>query len=297
MKTFAQAGFKKIGLIFLLICIFYNSASTQVISGTVYCSETKESLPFPSIKLKNKSYHRVYTSDENGKFKINSDSIQQDTLLISYLGYESTRIPVSELKEKNTSAFYLKKNVFLLNQVNVIEDSEIKFLGKAKKQATTGWRAINKKGTEHGVIFKNNKKLVLKKICIPVRYSTCDTICVKLNIYNITDILEIKDRPKVKYNKFHKIDAENVLKESIYFEFGIEDIENAYVYVDISQFNAIVEGDFLVSIELAKELTNGYLRFNAGNKGRTFARGSKEKDWASIGIKMAMRIGVKEYSK
>ncbi len=53
-----------------------------------------------------------------------------------------------------------------------------------------------------------------------------------------------------------------------------EEFENAYVYIDISQFDAIVEGDFLVSIELSKDLTNGYLRFNAGNKGRSPASAS-----------------------
>ena len=300
MTTIKLSMVKELISIFLVLIAFNNSLSSQILTGSVCCSDTEELLPYPSIKIKNDSYHQVYKSYENGSFeiKIDNDSILQDTLILAYLGYKNKLVPVSELNGSDRHVFYLERDVFLLNQVDIVEDSEMKFLGKTKKQALIGWNGQDvKKGHEHRVLFRNNKKLELKKVFIPIWRCTYDTICARLNIYEIINMTEIKGRPTAKGQKFHEMNTKDVLKETIYFEFGKGDIENGYLYIDLEQFNAIVEGDFFVSLELVKDLGEGKIIFNARNKGRTYVRISNEKAWSSINIRAAMKLGVKEHSK
>ena len=86
---------------FFAILFNVNSQNKSVVSGTVINKENNEPLPFASITLKN--YPIGTISNENGEFDFYiPKSKQKDTIVVSFIGFISYEIPVSNVKNKLT---------------------------------------------------------------------------------------------------------------------------------------------------------------------------------------------------
>jgi len=86
---------------FFAIIFNANSQNKSVVSGTVINKENNEPLPFASITLKN--YPIGTISNENGEFDFYiPKSKQKDTIVVSFIGFISYEIPVSNVKNKLT---------------------------------------------------------------------------------------------------------------------------------------------------------------------------------------------------
>ena len=69
----------------------------EFITGVITDAETNESLPFATIALKNSG--RGTVSNENGEFGLKiMPGLTDDTLLVSYLGYQRSEMAVSRIK-------------------------------------------------------------------------------------------------------------------------------------------------------------------------------------------------------
>lgn len=80
-------------IVYFLVGNFSFSQETISVSGSISDNETEEPLPYAQIALKNSSVGTV--SNEAGVFRLTVNKFGiADTLLISYLGYETRRIPV-----------------------------------------------------------------------------------------------------------------------------------------------------------------------------------------------------------
>lgn len=89
--------------------------NTFQIYGSVYDRRTKEPLAFANIALLGKSIGSV--SNEQGMFNLKiKDANFKDTLVISYIGYKNTYVPVNQLSLYNNN-IYLEENLVKIQEV------------------------------------------------------------------------------------------------------------------------------------------------------------------------------------
>ncbi len=126
-------------IFFLLILAFQINAQSIKISGKVIDDQTGEPLFLANVFLENTLIGT--TTDEEGKFyfEINPKKFGNKILVISYLGFNSLRVPVSEFKQGETKTFRLKRNL-LKSQTVLVEG------------------AIGKTGTSPVAFSKINRK-------------------------------------------------------------------------------------------------------------------------------------------
>ena len=85
------------------------------INGNVYDRRTKEPLAFANIALLGKSIGSV--TNEQGIFNLKIKDVNfKDTLVISYIGYKNTYVPVNQLSLYNNS-IYLEENLVKIQEV------------------------------------------------------------------------------------------------------------------------------------------------------------------------------------
>ncbi len=88
-------------IILFLFFLFLATASAQdnyAVEGNILAKETREPLPFASISLKNFALGTI--SNEKGQFDIYiPKSMRQDTLLVSYIGFNSYEIPLKNIQK------------------------------------------------------------------------------------------------------------------------------------------------------------------------------------------------------
>ncbi|MFC2152990.1 carboxypeptidase-like regulatory domain-containing protein, partial [Bacteroidota bacterium] len=91
------------------------------IKGGVYNKKSKEPLSFANISLLGKSIGSI--SNEQGKFnlKISVDNLM-DTLVVSYIGYKNTYIPVNQLSFY-TNEIFLEEDLFQIQEVVIRGDN------------------------------------------------------------------------------------------------------------------------------------------------------------------------------
>lgn len=77
-----------------------NEKQPQTINGTVTDSETEESLPGVNVMVK--GTNTGTSTDSEGAFELNVSSLQ-DTLVFSFIGYQTSEIPISGRTEINLS--------------------------------------------------------------------------------------------------------------------------------------------------------------------------------------------------
>ena len=75
--------------------------------GVVLNEFTKEPIPFASIYFKNAGYG--VQTDSVGKFFIKKNSLQNDSIIIRYVGYETYTLSVSKIHDTAMNVFYLKE--------------------------------------------------------------------------------------------------------------------------------------------------------------------------------------------
>ena len=120
---------------FILFTLFFSMATpllfsqdNSVITGTVLNFEDKEPLPFASIRLKN---HAIGTiSNENGEFDFYiPQSKRNDTLSISFIGFNGYEIPLSHINDKLHIELSPSYNV--LDEVILTEKDPLDYIKKA----------------------------------------------------------------------------------------------------------------------------------------------------------------------
>lgn len=113
----------------LIFCLLSTClVNAQTITGKILDKKTNDPLPFASISLQ--SAHKGTISNEDGVYRILIESDKPDTLLVSYVGYQKFKIPVSELQKSGD--LYLTPSVNELAEVvvNAKDDFAYKLFGK-----------------------------------------------------------------------------------------------------------------------------------------------------------------------
>ena len=124
-------SFKYLCVFFILVQIISTSLHAQensVITGKIINSEDKEPLPFASIRLKN---HPIGTiSNEEGEFDFYiPKSKRNDTLSISFIGFNSYEIPLALIDRK--LEIVLRPSTNVLDEIILTEKDPLEYIKKA----------------------------------------------------------------------------------------------------------------------------------------------------------------------
>jgi hypothetical protein len=104
---------------FIFLCVQSRLAGqTGVIRGFVYETETGEPVIFTNVYLYKTTYGAA--TDINGFFAITKIPPGNYTLMVTYLGFDTLKLPISiKANDLISKKLYLKKGAFTLNEINV----------------------------------------------------------------------------------------------------------------------------------------------------------------------------------
>jgi len=242
-------------------------------SGKIIDSESGEVLPYVNVGVVGKNIGTV--TDMNGAFNLKIDTkYDADTLMMSMIGYEDLVFVVADFKKKITddSTFKLTSKTTDLQEI-VIESSLLKskILGnKTKSKNIIGHFVSDELGNEVGIIIKIKKSpTYIDKFHASIVENKYGLLKFRLNFYSLKN----------------KMPHENILTENIFVE---TQIKQGVLTVDLSEYNIVVEDDFMVSLEWIEDLGQDGLYFSMSFFGSpVISKYTSQADW-----KKAKPIGI-----
>jgi hypothetical protein len=255
-------------LIFLVLSI--TTKSQTLIKCQLLDSATKAPVEFANVGIVSKAFGTV--TNEKGEFTLNvPDSLADQKIRISLLGYKTKDIPVKNLSGKTT--VFLSEAAYNLNEVAVKpRKTKHKVLGNktTSKMSICGFTS-NTLGCEMGVKLNvKHKETWLKKLSFNIATNVYDSLIFRVNIY--------------KKNKDGD-PGDNLLTKSL---FVVPPSKTGLVEVDISKLYLFVDEDVFVSLEWIKDFgdTKG-LYFSCELFGGTWYRQASQDKWnhlAAVGV-------------
>lgn len=117
-------------IVFLLLFVTSVNAQTITVSGKIVDSETSNPLAYASIQLEDTGIGTV--SRLSGEFSLKIEAKDKDKMLLfSFLGYQTTRIPLAKLTDARHT-IKLAKDTYVLGEIIIMPDSTLlTFLKKA----------------------------------------------------------------------------------------------------------------------------------------------------------------------
>lgn len=169
-------------IFFLILIIIIPNLSSAQISGTVKDSLTNEVLPFVNVWIKGKFIGG--TTDQNGNFTI-EQSKENDTLIISYLGFEK-----KEINAKKGIVIFLKDKPEELEEVIIVPmKAELEFEVNSYKRAKKNREYLSSgKGFQYSVAkyFPNKsdykKTPFIKEVNFVTNNALNESVAIKINI-------------------------------------------------------------------------------------------------------------------
>lgn len=262
-------------LILLFFCSFVQIAKGLAFEGIVANSITKEPLPYSNVGILNKNVGTV--SDENGAFKLDiSEMSSTDTIRISYIGYETLDILGFNADSEKT-IIELKPHEFQLPEVQIINRKAKTFIvGNTVKWDRISYSYMSKQlGAEFGTLIKLNKPALLGDIRFHVIKTTLDSLALRVNIYDVVNGLP----------------CNNLLKEPIIIR--PKNVAGD-VIVDLSDYNIVLDDDFVICLENFKKLGNSKsgIKISAGMfNNLSYQRLGSQGKWYKIRFKK-INVGV-----
>lgn len=226
----------KMQLLLLMLGVSVLIPAASISQGTIKGKVTEENttpIPFASVKLMH--HPSGIVTDTAGYFKLTiSASKQNDTIVISYVGYESLYISVRSA---------LKNPVFILKSNNQKMDAVvIKSFGKediagAQSEIVGYFRSWNT-GRTGGEIGRSinvpHKEYQVSKIRFKI-YSSCDTCIIRLHIREFNN----------------RLPGTDLLKDTIEKTIIKADVADKAYEFDLSQYNIILSKENIyVSFEV-----------------------------------------------
>lgn len=277
-------------LLFLLLVSFV--AKAQSIQGTLINSETKEPIPYATIKIDELKKSELSKSD--GKFIFN-ETIENDVLLeIEAWGFENKKISVSDLKKNNI--LELTESVEVLREI-IIPPANAKISyknygrtnegsGFLKGHAETQRKDYYDNGSEFGIVVSNKGLSQLESFHLHLSDNHAKKIVFKLQLYEVKN-----GKPS------NKIDHEEVYITIVNKDRGwlVLDLidKNIFVDSDISKFAFTLK---LVDAEFDSKYTS--LIFNIGTtvNNHLIVKFSEYESFSKIPFSIPMYIKAKVYN-
>lgn len=269
---------KKLSLCILLSCVSLTGLIAQSISCQIVDADNKKPISYANVGILNKGVGTV--SDHKGYFTLNlSESKNSDTIRISYIGYKTLDLSSADLmKYCHSGSIKLIASSYELAEIEVLpKDYKTRRVGNfyENKGISAGFQN-NLLGHELGTRMKiRNKPAFIQSIQINISRCDYDSIFYRLNIYEMDG----------------KNPGANLLREPIYLAYSKEEAL-AGLTIDVSKQYIQVEDDFLVTVELVKDLGELGLMFKAGLFGdKGYFRTTSHDKWQKIPVAIGVSIG------
>lgn len=264
----------------LSILLITKIVAAQQWQGKVLDHTNQQALAYVNIGIVGKSIGTV--SDEQGNFTLVFDSAQyaQDTLRFSIIGYSSRSFLVSEFLANRTTEISLHQKSTMMQELVISStDDVVKTFGNAPKSKLVNVGFIyNNLGHEIGTRFpKPAAPLLLETVQLNFVKCEYEKIFLRLNIYKVSAANQ----------------EENLLKEAVYVSLTKEAVLRKPV-VDVSDQAIIIDSDFIVSVEIVKDLGEKGLYFYASIGDTDFPavfRATSQSKWA-YATKKAKPVGI-----
>lgn len=222
-----------IKLIAFFICL---SAQSQIkISGVVKDSITQEALAYSTIGLKQSKLGVI--ADKNGFFEIIlPEKVKRDTLILSHLGYKTTKLPAS--KPIINQVFFMQSGAIGLDEITLYQYGKNKIeLGSDNAHHRIAYAFTNDslKGSEIGKRILVENPVLLKDITFFVKENTFKSVKLRVHFYNL-------DNSNNQYQPSNKVDLDKYIIADVTKKRG-------RVKLDLSDFNITFNDHFMVAIE------------------------------------------------
>ncbi|SDS65391.1 CarboxypepD_reg-like domain-containing protein [Gillisia sp. Hel1_33_143] len=232
-----------LALIFFLILFSTGFLQGQEILGNISDEKNNEPLPYVNIGIPNKNFGTV--SDENGNFKLklNSEIEENDTIVFSYIGYNSIKKLVSELKIQTNTLMMTPDDNNLGEVVFKTKKLKEKRLGRTNKGlGLMHWNFYSSKekdvddrlSKEVGMNFKLRRNCRLENFNFAITSNEFKSLKFRINIYDIKN-----DKPDSL-----------IITENIIFE--LKDQILGWNSIDLNPYNIYLKQDleeFVVTIQ------------------------------------------------
>lgn len=257
-------------LVFLLVSlvVFPEKSIAQSLQGQTIDQSTLEPIPYVNVGVLHQQMGTV--SNENGDFSLSLSGVNpEDTLKISSIGYNPLVFTVAEARAfTEKKAFSLAPKEVMLDEVVIVpKDYKLRTVGNDNTPdfMQAGFTE-NKLGYELGVKMKSRKPAFIEEVYIEIASCTYDTIFYRLNIYEMVD----------------GVPGRNILRKPIYLTYTSEEIKDILT-VNIKDQYVRVDGHFIVSLELVRDLGEGSLLLKTGvMNNATWHRRTSQAEWDSI---------------
>lgn len=269
------------GLFTLLsILLMTKAAFAQQWQGKVLDQASRQTLAYVNIGIVGKSIGTV--SDEQGNFTLVLDSARYalDTLRFSIIGYNSRSFLVSDFLAHRTEEIFLQQKITVMQEIIISSAKDIvnTFGNEPKSRLVNVGFIYNNLGHEIGTRFKKpDAPLLLEAIQLNFAKCEYEKIFLRLNIYKVSASNQ----------------EENLLKEAVYVELTQKEVLRQPV-IDVSGQAIIIDSDFIVSVEIVKDLGEKGLYFYASigdTEFPTVFRVTSQSNWAYV-TKKAKPVGI-----
>ena len=228
---------------FVCFLIFSSILSQQTIEGTVVDSSTNQPLPYVNVGIHNKNIGTVSAEDGAFKLGLNSSFKESDTIVFSYIGYDTHKTIFGNLKSSDNKVL-LKPTEHLINEV-VIQPRKMTgktFGRKSKGLGLMHWNFYSAKekdvddrlSKEIGMSFKMRDTCRLQTFHFAISTNEFKSLKFRINIYNVKD-----DQPD------SLIISDNII-------FHLKDQVTGWQSVDLKPYNIYlneIKEEMLVSIQ------------------------------------------------
>jgi CarboxypepD_reg-like domain len=254
---------------FWLFFLTINSIFAQKLSSKILNKTNNEPIPYVNVGVLNKINGTV--SDELGNFTLPLSSLNaSDTIKISSIGFKFKYLLVGEVIDKSPDNIYLEQpslvvnpKTFKLKKLGVDTRSKIFQLGFAKDLL----------GREVGVIIKNKKTALIETVFMNFSFCTFDSLVFRVNFYEFENLENMK----------------NILTKPIIISLSKEEALKR-VEINLKEYNVILNGDFVLSIEHIKQLGKGELFISGKIGGKSIGKGASQSDWELAPLRLSLGV-------
>ncbi len=203
-----------------------------IIKGIVADKKNNEPIAYVNVGIPGKNKGTVTKSD--GRFIIHIDQgMENDSLKISMVGYQSLTLPVNDLLKKNTNTILLTQKMADLDAVTVTAKAlKTRIMGNTTtSRFVSVGLPLKFLGSETGIKIRlGRKRMLLKSFSFTISDNRMDTSVFRLNIYDFKN----------------GVPFENVLHQNILVPIGKQ---TGTYKVNLSDYKLLLKNDILVSLE------------------------------------------------
>jgi hypothetical protein len=265
-------------LSFLAISII-SSANliAQSFSGFITCMQTGQPVEYANIGIVGKNVGTV--SNDKGYFSLQiEEKYNNDSLLFTCIGYRPYLIKVSEFRKLQNHSISLEEKVTQIQTVLVLPKKYAqKKLGvTTRNKSFSAGFSDNQLGYEMGIMMKVKKTAFIQTVNLNINQCTYDSILYRLNIYKVKG----------------KMNFENILTKPIYIKLP-KSMLNKTVTIDLTSYNLMLQGYFLVALEHIKDMGPGILHFSCSLTQKTYYRKTSQGAWDTAPIGVSISVDAK----